>query len=240
MRYYTLREELSAGSRWTGGYDLGRQWQLPGVECPTCGVAWAGGGYDYPTVDLSKLAGSKDYERPRCVPWAEFSVLRERVLPLMPPGAVVGPGAGFGPLTGRARGRFAPVVIHMPWILLLRPEVVSRLEGLTGAIPVPTRFKGARGAELVELEVLPGGRIAGAEAHNPCETCGRTAFVRPPLGKLRVANVPAVDFARPSASLVVCSERVIERLARELSESEVVAVEVGDGSSETQGANGLP
>ncbi|WP_408888795.1 double-CXXCG motif protein [Myxococcus faecalis] len=227
MRYYTLREELSAGSRWTGGYDLGRPWQLPGVECPTCGATWGGGGYDYPTVDLSALAGSKDYARPRCVPWAEFTSLRERVLPLLPPGATVGPGSGFGPLTGRARGRFAPVVVHMPWLLLMHPDVMAKLEGLTGAVPVPTRFKGARSVELVELEVLPGGRIVGAEAHEPCGTCGRTTFARPPLGKLRVTALPDVDFARPSASLVVCSERVIERLAPELSESEVVAVDVG-------------
>ncbi|NTX08736.1 MULTISPECIES: double-CXXCG motif protein [Myxococcus] len=231
MRYYTLTQRGVEPSRWTGAYDLGREWVLPGVECPTCKTAWGGGGYDYPTVDLSELPQRRDFEQPRCVPWDQFVRLRERVLPLVPPGAIVKPGTGFGALTGRARGKFPPVVIHVPWMLLMEPAVVARLKGLTGFIPVATRFKARPGMrDLVELEVRPGGSISGAAAHEPCSTCGRTGFVLPPFGQLRLSEVPTVDFARSGASVVVVSERVVERLERELEESEVVAVDVTGGA----------
>lgn len=232
MRYYTLTQRRDvARSKWTGGYDLGRQWGLPGVECPTCNDAWGGGGYDYPTVDLSELPGKQDFERPGCVPWDEYVSLRQRVLPLVPPGAVIEPGTGFGVLTGKAKGKFPPVVIEVPWMLLIQPAMVPKLKGLTGAIPVPTRFKARPGvAELVELEVRPGGSIAGADADRPCKTCGRSEMALPPFGDLRLDEVPNVDFARSWSTLVVVSERVVERLERELEESEIVAVDVTSGA----------
>lgn len=232
MRYYTLTERSDvARSRWTGGYDLGRQWVLPGVECPTCNEAWGGVGYDYPTVDLSELTGKRDFERPRCVPWEQFVSLRQRVLPLVPRDAIIEPGTGFGALTGRARGKFPPVVIHMPWMLLVQPSVVAMLKGFTGAIPVPTRFKARAGVtDLLELEVRPGGSIRRTDTAKPCGTCGREDFVLPPLGELRLDKVPTVDFARVCPTIVVVSERVVERLARELDESEIVPVEVTDGA----------
>lgn len=230
MRYYTLTQACIERSRWTGAFDLGREWVLPGVECPTCKAVWGGGGYDYPTVDLSGSPGSEDFEQPRCVPWNQFVSLRKRVLPLVPPGAVVGPGTGFGALTGKAKGKFAPVVIHVPWMLLVEPALVARLQGLTGAIPAPTRFKARPGmSNLVELEVQPGGSISGADAHKPCGTCGRTGFVLPPFGQLHLDEVPTADFARSCASVVVVSERVVERLERELKESDIVAVDVTGG-----------
>ncbi|NTX56829.1 double-CXXCG motif protein [Myxococcus sp. CA039A] len=235
MRYYTLTRRRVERSKWTGAYDLGREWGLPGVACPTCKAVWGGGGYDYPTVDLSEMSGRRDFERPRCVPWDQFVSLRNRVLPLVPQGAVVEPGTGFGALTGRARGRFPPVVIHVPWMLVVQPAVVERLKGLTGASPVPTRFRARPGvADLVELEVRSGGSIAGADAHGACKTCGRTDFVLPPFGQLRLAEVPDVDFARSCASLVVVSERVVERLGRELEESEIVPLDVTGGALTTR------
>ncbi|NVJ22486.1 MULTISPECIES: double-CXXCG motif protein [Myxococcus] len=237
MRYYTLTQARIERSRWTGAYDLGREWVLPGVECPTCKAVWGGGGYDYPTVDLSELPGRQDFEQPRCVPWNQFVSLRKRVMPLVPPGAVVGPGTGFGALTGRAKGKFAPVVIHVPWMLLVEPALVAKLEGLTGAIPVPTRFKARPGMTgLVELEVRPGGSILGAATHKPCSTCGRTGFVLPPFGQLHLDEVPTVDFARSCASVAVVSERVLERLERELKESDIVAVDVTGEDEKRTGA----
>jgi uncharacterized double-CXXCG motif protein len=229
MRYYTLTERRDVErSKWSGGYHLGRQWVLPGVECPTCKDAWSGVGHDYPTVDLSSLPGKRDFERARCVPWDEFVGLRQRVLPLVPAGAVVGPGTGFGALTGKASGKFPPVSIHMPWIILVQPPVAARLEGLTGAIPVPTRFKARPGvAELLELEVRPGGSIRGGSDGTPCRTCGRVGGAAlPPLNELRLDDVPSTDFARVCPTVVAVSERVVERLAKELDESEIVAVDI--------------
>ncbi|TQF13452.1 hypothetical protein FJV41_23980 [Myxococcus llanfairpwllgwyngyllgogerychwyrndrobwllllantysiliogogogochensis] len=226
MRYYTLQEREKV--RWSGRYDMGRRWQLPGVSCPTCGNTWGGGGYDYPAVDLSRLGGgAKALERPRCVPWAEFEALRASVLPLVPSGAVVTPGSGFGPLTGRAQGRFGPVSVHMPWTLLVRPDVVRRLDGLTGAVPVPATFRRAGSdGELFELQVLPGGTLVGEDRHKPCKTCGRASWVLPPPERRRLAVPPSSDFARATASVVVVSERVVEQLERQLEESDVVALDV--------------
>ncbi|WP_141326107.1 double-CXXCG motif protein [Myxococcus sp. AB025B] len=227
MRYFTLTQRRVERSKWTGGFDLGREWVLPGVECPTCKEAWGGGGYDYPTVDLSALPERRDYERARCVPWAQFVSLRQRVLPLVPEGSIVEPGTGFGALTGKAKGKFPPIVIHVPWMLLVQPAVVGRLEGLTGVVPARTRLRARPGvADLVELEVRPGGSIRGADAHKPCRTCGRTDFVLPPFGKLRLEEVPSVDFARVCPTVVAVSERVVARLANELEESEIDAVDI--------------
>ncbi|MBZ4400271.1 double-CXXCG motif protein [Myxococcus sp. MISCRS1] len=230
MRYYALRERRDVErSKWSGSFHLDRQWGLPGVKCPTCRETWAGVGYDYPTVDLSSLTERRELERAQCVPWEQFVKLRERVLPLVPRGAVVEPGTGFGALTGKAKGKFPPVVIHMPWLLLIQPALAARLTGLTGAIPVPTRFKARPGvAELLELEVQPGGSIRGVDAGEPCRTCGRgdSEMPLPPFDEMRLDNVPTVDFSRVFRTVVVVSERVLERLGRELEESEILAVDV--------------
>ncbi|MCY1003923.1 double-CXXCG motif protein [Myxococcus sp. MISCRS1] len=237
MRYYALRERRGVErSKWSGSFHLDRQWGLPGVKCPTCRETWAGVGYDYPSVDLSSLTERRELERAQCVPWEQFVKLRERVLPLVPPGAVVEPGTGFGALTGRAKGKFPPVVIHMPWLLLIQPAVLARLKGLTGAIPVPTRFKARPGvADLVELEVQPGGSIRGVDAGNPCRTCGRgdSEMPLPPVDEMSLEKVPTVDFARVFRTIVVVSERVLERLGRDLEESEIQAVDVTSDRSKT-------
>ncbi|NTX67635.1 hypothetical protein HUA74_44010 [Myxococcus sp. CA051A] len=234
MRYYALRERRDVErSKWTGSFYFDRQWGLPGVKCPTCKETWAAIGSDYPTVDLSSLPEKRELERAQCVPWEQFVELRQRVLPLVPPGAIVEPGTGFGALTGRAKGKFPPVVIHMPWILLIQPALVARLNGLTGTIPVPTRFKARpEVAGLLELEVRPGGSIWGADAGEPCRTCGHeySDLPLPPFGEMRLNEIPTVDFARICRTIVVVSERVVERLGRELEESEIVTVDVTGGA----------
>ncbi|MCP3101665.1 double-CXXCG motif protein [Myxococcus sp. K15C18031901] len=226
MRYYTLQEREKV--RWSGGYDMGRRWALPGVSCPMCSAQWGGGGYDYPAVDLSGLGQvAKLLERPRNVPWAEFAALRDSVLPLVPQGAVVTPGSGFGPLTGRARGQFGPISVHMPWTLLVRPDVMRLLDGLTGAVAVPAAFRRVKSdGQLLELQVMPGGRLVGEDRHKPCETCGRSSWVLPPPARWRLAAPPSTDFARATATVVVVSERVVERLERQLEESDIVALDV--------------
>ncbi|MBZ4402028.1 double-CXXCG motif protein, partial [Myxococcus sp. AS-1-15] len=131
-------------------------------------------------------------------------------------------------LTGKASGKFPPVSIHMPWIILVQPPVAARLEGLTGAIPVPTRFKARPGvAELLELEVRPGGGVRGGSDGTPCRTCGRVGGAAlPPLNELRLDAVPSADFARVCPTVVAVSERVVERLGKELEASEIVAVDI--------------
>ncbi|AKF81778.1 hypothetical protein MFUL124B02_22980 [Myxococcus fulvus 124B02] len=153
------------------------------------------------------------------------------MLPLVPRDAVVTPGSGFGPLTGRARGRFGPVSVHMPWTLLVRPDVMKRLDGLTGAVPVPAAFRRGQGdGELLELQVMPGGKFVGDGRHKSCKTCGRTNWVLPPPEKWRLAVPPSADFARVTASVVVVSERVVQQLERQLEEADIVALDVSGQS----------
>src|SRR3712207_8507417 len=62
------------------------------------------------------------------VPYEEFVRLRELVRPLAPPGAVLKPGTGFGPLMGSATGHFGQLFMQNPWSLYRSEEHTSELQ----------------------------------------------------------------------------------------------------------------
>src|SRR5947209_1120664 len=103
------------------------RWGLPGVRCEACGATWGNVGVAYPAVDLSGLPNSRPYTKRWPVPWTEFVSLRAVVLSLLPPGAIVPPGTGLGPLIGRANGTFPDVAWQHPWTMLIRSEALARL-----------------------------------------------------------------------------------------------------------------
>jgi uncharacterized double-CXXCG motif protein len=162
MRYFRIREDSSSG--YTGDLDGKHKWKLPGIfRCPACKATWSAGAGPYPSVDLTPIASQADFETARAEPIEEYERLRELVRPLLPPGVKLEPGVSFGPLIGQAQGRFGAFVSPVPWWLMARRETLERLQseelkGLRG-YPMQLRFRQRNPPELLELEILPAGRL---------------------------------------------------------------------------------
>lgn len=212
-------------SRYTGDLSARHKWgALPGVRCPECGATWAGSMTGYPSADLSSLPERKQYEKPRPEPFDEFARLRELVRPLVPPGAQLRPGAGLGPLVGTATGTFSPLFFYFLEMPLMHREALEQLQatgvqGLKG-FPTELRFRQKQHPELLELEILPHGRLhpdCTPERPPPCRKCGRDYFPRPDEPILDAASLPKhTDLFRLSdfESMIIGTERFVDAVRR--------------------------
>jgi uncharacterized double-CXXCG motif protein len=224
MRYFIIEEDKSLG--YTGFVNAGNKWGLPGVDtCPACKATWAATSKAYPSVDLTPLAALADFVEARAEPIEEYERLRELVRPLLPPGAVVEPGSRFGPRVGNAQGRFGQFVSNYSHVLLVRRDALEKLqaEGLRGlkGCRMEVRFRQRNSPELLELELLPVGRLhpkcLPADRKPPCSRCGREGFSLPRQPVLDAATLPPeLDLFRlmDMSSLVICTERFAEACQR--------------------------
>ncbi|PTL85074.1 hypothetical protein DAT35_08530 [Vitiosangium sp. GDMCC 1.1324] len=223
MRYFRVKEDRST---YTGVVDAAHKRGLPGLlNCPACKATWSGGAKVYPSVDLTPVAALADFEEARPEPIEEYERMCELVRPLLPPGAVLEPGAGFGPLVGKAQGRFGPLVFPFGWWLLVQREVLEKLqaEGLRGLKGCPTqlRFRQRASPELLELELLPVGcahpECLPPNRKPPCSRCGRLALTLPKPLLLDAATLPEhLDVFRLEdfSTVIVCTERFVEACQR--------------------------
>ncbi|MCK8499410.1 SitI6 family double-CXXCG motif immunity protein [Myxococcus fulvus] len=237
MRYYRLDpidDAAAAQGRWS--LDAKRRWGLPGTECPRCHSSPLAIALNYPSVDLSKLPEEREYRKARVAPWDEYVQLRDRILPLLPPGAVVQPGIGMGPLAGRVRGRPSPVAMDSSWNLFAQPEGVERLlaAGLGGIKSVTTEIKAARDVPpLLEMELQVGGdyvpECRPAPAGEPCPVCGVQRRRRPAVGAewLDSSAMHGLDVFRFTwnPAMTVASERFVAVL-RDLGDTGIRVTEV--------------
>jgi uncharacterized double-CXXCG motif protein len=219
MKFYWLHEV--SVPRYSGSYHDEHQWGLPGVHCPVCDAIWSYGSVAYPSVDLSQLAEKDKYLARLEKDYAEFERLREQVRPLVPPGAPLWPGTTFGPLVGPAKGEFGPLVLYFPWILLVKREALERLQaagvrGLKGC-RTQMRFRQKNPPELLELELLPRGRLhpdcLPPERPAPCARCGRRGWSLPEQPMLEAASLPEdLDVFRVGdfTTVLVGSQRFVE------------------------------
>jgi uncharacterized double-CXXCG motif protein len=219
MDYFMVEGDKASG--YTGEIVASHKWGLPGIlNCPGCKVSWGAGAKAYPSVDLTPVAALADFEEPRAEPFEEYERLCELVRPLLPLGVVLAPGASFGPLVGRAQGRFGQLVSPYPWWLLAQREAFEKLqaEGLRGLKGCPTqlRFRQRNAPELLELEVLPVGRAhpdcLPPNRKPPCSRCGRLALTRPDDADmlLDASTLPGhLDLFRLEdfSTTIVCTER---------------------------------
>ncbi|WP_309896038.1 double-CXXCG motif protein [Archangium sp.] len=224
MRYFRIREDKALG--YTGFVDAAHKWGLPGVDtCPACKATWAGAGTNYPSVDLTPVTALADFTEARAEPLEEYERLRDLVRPFLPPGAVVEPGSCFGPLVGKAQGRFGQFVSNYSDLLLVRREALEKLqaEGLRGlkGCRMEVRFRQRHSPELLELELLPVGRLhpkcLPPDLEPPCPRCGRQGLTLPKEPVLDVATLPPdLDLFRlvDMTTLVVCTERFAEACQR--------------------------
>jgi uncharacterized double-CXXCG motif protein len=224
MDYFTLDEDKSLSYVAHIGCD--HKWGLPGIlRCPGCQSSWGAGAKSYPSVDLTPVTALADFEEPRAEPIEEYERLRDMVSPLLPPGAVVEPGTGLGPLVGKAQGPFGSFVARFAWLLLVRREALEMLqaEGLRGLKGCRTelRFRQRNSPELLELELLPVGRLhpdcLPPGRKPPCPRCGRRGLTRPADMLLDAATLPAhLDLFRLEdfSTVIVCTERFVEACRR--------------------------
>lgn len=223
MRFYWLRDVPEP--RYSGGYDYGHKWGLPGSQCPVCGAGTKTGDA-YPSVDLSHLPAEEQKKYlPRFEPdFAEFERLREQVRPLVPPGVHLWPGTDFGPLNGKAQGEFGPLVLHHPWTLVMQREPLEQLlaQGQRGLKGVRTelRFRKKNPPELLELELLPRGELHPdclVESHPPCPRCGSRGLKRSEEPILNAVTLPeGLDLFRMSdfMTMIIVTERFVEAVRR--------------------------
>ncbi|HEY0096796.1 MAG TPA: double-CXXCG motif protein, partial [Archangium sp.] len=166
-----------------------------------------------------------DFAEAGAEPIEECERMRELVRPLLPPGAVVGPGSCFGPLVGSAQGRFGQFVSNYSYVLLVRREALEKLqaEGLRGlkGCRMEVRFRQRNSPELLELELLPVGRLhpkcLPPDLAPPCPRCGRQGLSMPKEPVLDAATLPPdLDLFRlvDMTTVVVCTERFVEACQR--------------------------
>lgn len=224
MDYFIVEEDKSAG--YTGFIDGSHKWGLPGIlHCPACKATWSGLGKAYPSVDLSSVATLANLEKARAEPVEEYERLCELVRPLLPPGALLEPGVAFGPLRGRAQGRFGSLVAPVPWWLLAQREALARLQaeglqGLKGCRPL-LRFRQRAAPELLELEILPVGHLhpdcLPPNRKPPCPRCRREGLSLPEVRLLDATTVPSqLDLFRLEdiSTVIVCTGRFVDACQR--------------------------
>jgi uncharacterized double-CXXCG motif protein len=223
MQYFIIDEDRSTG--YTGSVDAAPKWGLPGIlDCPACKATWSAG-FSYPCVDLTPVATLADFEKARPEPIEEYERLCELVRPLLPPGGLLEPGTTFGPSIGKAQGRFGPLVMNYCWVLMMQREALEKLQaeelrGLKGC-RVQVRFRQRNSPELVELEILPMGRLhrdcLPPDYQPPCSRCGRSFIPLPDDLVLDVTSLPKerdlfrlVDFSQ----VIICNERFVDACKR--------------------------
>ncbi|NVJ21204.1 MULTISPECIES: double-CXXCG motif protein [Myxococcus] len=220
MRYYTLRNAIDREvnhRQWT--ISARRKWGLPGAACGKCFAEWATISLNYPSVDLSTLPEQREFVKARQEPWSEYIRLRDLVLPFMPDGALVRPGAGMGPLAGQVRGRPPAIAMDAPWNLFVQPAAVEALSEarLRGIKPVSTALKMAPDVPpLLELELLVAGDYAvecrSMPVGEPCPVCGSQEMTLVPARWwLDAATLPDADVFRfrPGPGHIIASERFV-------------------------------
>jgi uncharacterized double-CXXCG motif protein len=110
-------------------------------------------------------------------------------------------------------------------VLLVRREALEKLqaEGLRGlkGCRMEVRFRQRNSPELLELELLPVGRLhpkcLPPDLQPPCSRCGRLELSMPKEPVLDAATLPAdLDLFRlvDMTTLVVCTERFAEACQR--------------------------
>lgn len=139
-------------------------------------------------------------------------------------GAQLLPGATFGPLVGTATGTFSPLFFYYVTMPLIHREALEKLqaEGVRGLRGFPTelRFRQKNHPELLELEILPHGRLhpdCTPERPPPCPKCGRDHFSRPEDLILDATSLPMhTDLFRLAdfETTFIATERFVDAVRR--------------------------
>lgn len=176
MRFF---EALPDDDRYEGNYliDATHKWSMPGVACPVCKFTGSVLGIAYPNFRLPPEIDTKPYE----VAWPVTPArIRELTIPfqvLQAQGLPVLAGTEFGPLIGKASGKFGDVTWLNEWTPLVSEEGLAGLSrhGISGlkvvAPEIELRSKN-RKFEHLELSIDPLVHAYAPNAERRCEECG--------------------------------------------------------------------
>ncbi|WP_404363879.1 double-CXXCG motif protein [Corallococcus coralloides] len=222
MKFFWLR--AAEGPRFTGFINGTHRWGLPGGLCPVCGSSPGGLGEAYPSVDLSGWSHRGELDEARQVPLEEYERLRELVRLQVPFEAPLLPGAEFGPLIGKASGKWSALDLPDPWTLVMRRETVDQLREAGIALRVSKmdlRFRSKTEVDLRLVEIhcrgrlhdscFPGGR------DRPCERCGRQGNPLPETPILNGRTLPTdLDLFRLTdfTTVIIATERFVDAVNR--------------------------
>ncbi|NOK21918.1 hypothetical protein HMI50_33355 [Corallococcus carmarthensis] len=222
MRFFEVNP--AEGPRFTGYINGVHRWGLPGGLCPVCHASPGGLGEAYPSVDLSGWAHRQELVEARQVPLEEYERLRDQVRSQVPFDAPLFPGAEFGPLTGKASGKWGAMHLPEPWTLVMQRDALECMRGAGIALrasKMDLRFLGRTEVELLEIEVHPRGRVhdscfpGGRE--RPCERCGRQGGSFPDAPILDSRTLPKdQDLFRLTdyTTIIIATERFVDAVNR--------------------------
>jgi len=198
MRAYKVQRDED----WPWSYEIAAhsKWQIPAVKCPECRSRGAAAGVRYPSLLLPEGVDPAPY-------LAAATVAPERHRELLAPllrawGQQVRalPGAGFGPLVGKAWGKCGDVG-WAGFSTLLRSDAAERLRraGIGNLKPVRTEreWRSRRAPEYLELDIPATARLSPAYVERlrlfdgavRCRACGflRRKFSELPDRKARLS-----------------------------------------------------
>ncbi len=157
------------------------KWSLPGCKCEHCGFVGSGFGIYYPHVDLPQSLDPSPYLSPWPVDPQRLRELVKAISLGMNPGLPVTAGTEFGPLRGKASGRFGDFAWPSASIPLLSEAALQRLLaiGVKGLVTVRPNIVLASGRPFRHLELAaePWLRMTpcqvNATERERCPSCGQ-------------------------------------------------------------------
>ena len=235
-----LFEVLPDDDGYDGNYliDATHKWSIPGVSCPVCGFIGSVPGIAYPRFRLPSGIDSKPYEVAWPVAPARIRELCEPFQALVSKGFPVPSGTEFGPLNGKASGKFGDFAWLNDWTPLISENALGgllryQIKGLEVVSPeIRLRSKAKRFSHL-ELSIDPLVHVHDHRSIRRCTECGmpldsESETIEPYRPIILKASFPKdLDLARTveAPTYIIASERLV-RAARELDLTDIKFEEV--------------
>lgn len=234
--FHIERDKANWGKLFKYDIHAAHKWGLPGVNCSVCGSTWGMTGVEYPAVDLSFLPAADRYLNRWPVSPEELDDLRRPIIPLLPSKTILPPGTDFGPLVGKAWGKFGDFAWLTPWTMLMRCDIYEALVSAGVRLPVvgmdpELKFRSKSFPDLVEPQIEPLANLVPSSFILPdspaCTACGRHSRE---LERMIVdgASVPSqVDLFRPREhpTYILSTERFKEAV-QDLNMTDILFIEV--------------
>jgi uncharacterized double-CXXCG motif protein len=176
MRLFALRPD----DQYPHNYyiNAAHRWGLPGVECDVCGWVGATASTQYPHINLPIGLDAKPYQTHWPVRPEQLHKLIAPIRALLPPEFRVGAGTQFGPLVGKASGKFG----DFTWLNIATPLISgANLERIAKEFPIEVvrpeiQLRSRKPFEFFELVILPhvslSAEIIPRGGYETCPGCG--------------------------------------------------------------------
>lgn len=224
MKLFCVKpDDLYWGRQYKYQIDASHKWGLPGVNCDICGNTWAMTGVIYPAVDLSNLPNEKRFRKAHVVSVAEYLTSQRYISNLFSSTLFLPPGTEFGPMVGKAWGKFGDFAWTNPWTMLMQRKTYEMLTSkgilLSPQYSTPELIYRAKSTpDLVEPQIEPMARMAKS-AFTPVDTsiCSFCGYDPHKLHKLIVeaSSIPInLDLfrSRDHPTHIFATERFVEEI----------------------------